>query len=79
MKMAKVFSLSLLHSEWPKLYGVLAILSAIGLSIGANSIGDEGKHKMAQLVPLKVYLFTLISESKQAGPTVHVLTEGRES
>ena len=24
-------SLTLLHSEWPKLYGVLAILSAIGL------------------------------------------------
>ena len=25
------FALTLLHSEWPKLYGVLAILSAIGL------------------------------------------------
>ena len=25
------FSLTLLHSEWPKLYGVFAILSAIGL------------------------------------------------
>ena len=24
-------ALTLLHSEWPKLYGVLAILSAIGL------------------------------------------------
>ena len=24
-------TLNLLHSEWPKLYGVLAILSAIGL------------------------------------------------
>ena len=24
-------SLTLLHSEWPKLYGVLAVLSAIGL------------------------------------------------
>ena len=24
--------LTLLHSEWPKLYGVLAILSAVGLS-----------------------------------------------
>ena len=23
--------LTLLHSEWPKLYGVLAILSAVGL------------------------------------------------
>ena len=26
--------LTLLHSEWPKLYGVLAILSAIGLKEG---------------------------------------------
>ena len=25
------YYLSLLHSEWPKLYGVLAVLSAIGL------------------------------------------------
>ena len=24
--------LTLLHSEWPKLYGVLAVLSAIGLT-----------------------------------------------
>ena len=24
-------TLTLLHSEWPKLYGVLAVLSAIGL------------------------------------------------
>ena len=31
---AKLFGvlLTLLHSEWPKLYGVLAILSAIGLN-----------------------------------------------
>ena len=26
------FGLNLLHSEWPKLYGVLAILSATGLN-----------------------------------------------
>ena len=26
------FKLTLLHSEWPKLYGVLAVLSAIGLT-----------------------------------------------
>ena len=25
-------NLTLLHSEWPKLYGVLAVLSAIGLA-----------------------------------------------
>ena len=29
----KFFPLTLLHSEWPKLYGVLAILRAIGLSV----------------------------------------------
>ena len=29
--------LTLLHSEWPKLYGVLAILSAIGLNL-SNSV-----------------------------------------
>ena len=28
----EVFVLTLLHSEWPKLYGVLAILSGIGLN-----------------------------------------------
>ena len=30
--------LTLLHSEWPKLYGVLAILSAVGLkwSVGCS-------------------------------------------
>ena len=28
----KYISLTLLHSEWPKLYGVLTILSAIGLN-----------------------------------------------
>ena len=27
-------ALTLLHSEWPKLHGVLAILSAIGLMFG---------------------------------------------
>ena len=29
----RVKALTLLHSEWPKLYGVLAILSAIGLKV----------------------------------------------
>ena len=28
---AHIILLTLLHSEWPKLYGVLAILSATGL------------------------------------------------
>ena len=28
--------LTLLHSEWPKLYRVLAILSAMGLNTGSN-------------------------------------------
>ena len=28
-----IFDLTLLHSEWPKLHGVLAVVSAIGLSI----------------------------------------------
>ena len=30
--------LTLLHSEWPKLYGVLAILSAKGLSMESNEM-----------------------------------------
>ena len=35
--------LTLLHSEWPKLYGVLAILSAIGLMNAHNHfISSEG-------------------------------------
>ena len=32
LKLRYFFSLTLLHSERPKLYGVLAILSAIGLA-----------------------------------------------
>ena len=36
--------LTLLHSEWPKLYGVLAVLSAIGLSwMGMLLFAIEGK------------------------------------
>ena len=31
LELTKILGLTLLHSEWPKLYGVLAILSAIGL------------------------------------------------
>ena len=31
-----IFPLTLLHSEWPKLYGVLSVLSAIGLRIDAQ-------------------------------------------
>ena len=36
-------NLTLLHSEWPKLYGVLAILSAIGLkqNFTANVINAQ--------------------------------------
>ena len=30
--------LTLLHSEWPKLYGVLAVLSAIGLKVSAEQV-----------------------------------------
>ena len=44
------YSLTLLHSEWSKLYGVLAILSAIGLTaviclkngdVKTNSVGPD--------------------------------------
>ena len=31
LPVASKWRLTLLHSEWPKLYGVLAILNAIGL------------------------------------------------
>ena len=33
MSVSGIVSLILLHSEWPKLYGVLALLSAVGLNI----------------------------------------------
>ena len=36
LALQKVEFLTLLHSEWPKLYGVLAILSAIGLISSGN-------------------------------------------
>ena len=32
------YTLTPLHSEWPKLYGVLAVLSAIGLKNAENLI-----------------------------------------
>ena len=34
-----LFLLTLLHSEWPKLYRVLAILSAIGLKVETSLQG----------------------------------------
>ena len=44
-------ALTLLHSEWPKLYGVLAILSAIGL----NKVYSYKKdmHQGMQILSLK--------------------------
>ena len=33
--------LTLLHSDWPKLYGVLASLSAIGLTNGSFEGGTQ--------------------------------------
>ena len=36
------YTLTLLHSEWPKLYGVLAVLSAIWLKCpNAQNIADQ--------------------------------------
>ena len=35
-KEEQIFSLTLLHSEWPKLNGVLAILNAVGLRVTHN-------------------------------------------
>ena len=32
-----MFSLTLLHSEWPKLYRVLAVLGAVGLNHSVTS------------------------------------------
>ena len=47
------FSLTLLHSEQPKLYGVLAILSAIGLKVDPSERfhhprNHKGSHKLCQ-------------------------------
>ena len=54
-------ALTLLHSEWPKLYGVLAVLSAIGLNLSQISIKSliivhsdvkqKKKHKRHPLQP----------------------------
>ena len=41
-------SFTLLHSERPKLYAILAFLSVIGLRMKANQ-------KMVELLPLKIY------------------------
>ena len=66
---SKLFPVTLLHSEWPELYGNpiahrwpklhrgLAILSAIGFRV--DLWRREANMKTAQLVPLKVYQFTL--------------------
>ena len=79
MKMAKVFSLSLLHLEQSKLYGVLVILSATGFRIGANPIGNEGKHKNGSVASRESIPIHLNHPVQTSRPTVHVLTEGRES
>ena len=38
LMLLNVKALTILHSEWPKLYGVLAILSAIGLKVKLSYI-----------------------------------------
>ena len=43
-------SLTLLHSEWPKLYGVLAILSATGLYLYTTY--DAGKQYLEEKVQI---------------------------
>ena len=51
----KLFLLTLLHSEWPKLYGVLAILSAVGLK---KEKGKSGRctHTPLELPQEKTYV-----------------------
>ena len=61
------FSLTLLHSEWPKLYGVLAILIAIGLKSQSlpersypNSDGDKHtNHRAAAAEIVHIHLHKL--------------------
>ena len=66
-----VYSLTLLLSERPKLYAILAFLSAVGLRTefaheGADSflegvtfmIKGEAKMERTELLPLKVYSFS---------------------
>ena len=54
--MIREFSLTLLHSELPKLYGVLAILSAIGLK--HNLIRSLGKKIISEVMKNLLNTFT---------------------
>ena len=54
-----VYSLTLLHSEWPKLHSVLAILNAKGLRkayanlyLHMTDIEKGGKMEMVELLPI---------------------------
>ena len=44
-----VTHLTLLHLEWPKLYGVLAVLSAVGLSFRTKFFYVVGKALLEEL------------------------------
>ena len=65
---SNIASLTLLHSEWPKLYGVLAILSAIiGLIdgcliaiISGQWVGDNKRCTMESLAWLPGYMVICI-------------------
>ena len=68
------YTLTLLHSERPKLHRVLAILSAIGLrrllNIGKWNVEDRAKMKLQELLPLEVcqYILTLLHSER---PKLH--------
>ena len=53
------FRLTLLHSEWPKFYRILAILSAIGLRFIWSKKFEDFQLKMAEWLPLEMNPFTI--------------------
>ena len=63
--------LTIWHSEWPKLYGVLAILSAVGLSISwyamhiiADAMSDENYITKKDISDNNFILSSFYSESR---------------
>ena len=65
------FSLTLLHSEWLKLYGVLAVLSAIGLKVFTFVLPDVMERKMEWFIDSCYGAFT---DSSSRGAEKYIQT-----
>ena len=62
---SKFFPLTLLHSEWPKLYGVLVILSATGFRVDPILCSMEKKEKQKNKEMQKLFVLVKLEEKNR--------------